>query len=137
MFTLLAVAATRWTRDGILEVEQDLVDLMSFLTPTWVRILSGVLQLVVALVLALTFVLPLVTRRWRLFGYTQLASALGGVVMLLLDAGPGIGTLGSLVESSGAVSAGFPSPAALAAMVAHLRGGRPVRLAVAGDAPAP
>jgi len=118
VFTLLAVAATRWTRDGILAVEQDLVDLMSFLTPTWVRILSGVLQLVVALVLALTFVLPLVTRRWRLFGYTQLASAVGGVVMLLLAAGSGVGTLDSLVESSGALSAGFPSPTALAAMVA-------------------
>jgi uncharacterized protein (TIRG00374 family) len=79
--TLLLLVLATWSRDAVLALENDLIKRSSFLTPTVERILAGALTLVVLVSLAAAWATPLVTRRYRLFGYLLAGNVL---VSLLL-----------------------------------------------------
>lgn len=70
----LTLAVTRWGERTILGFEQDLVALVSLLTPTAERILAGLLSVVVLLATLGIWIVPIATRRYRLFGYIVLTN---------------------------------------------------------------
>src|SRR4051812_32824397 len=74
--TLLLLVLATWSRDAVLALENDLIKRSSFLTPTVERILAGALTLVVLVSLAAAWATPLVTRRYRLFGYLLVGNIL-------------------------------------------------------------
>lgn len=89
--SLITLVLTIWVEDSILGFEDDVVALFGFLTPSVERVLDGVLSwggLVIGLA---TLVVPLVRRRYRLFGYVLLASTLSSLltsaVLWLVDRG--------------------------------------------------
>ena len=117
--TLLVFAVTRWGRDAITGVEQDLLALAGFLTPTWERVLSGVLQLAVILALATIWTLPLLARRFRLASYVVLTSVLAGALATLLDAAANLDghplIRNELAQRAG-IDSVFPHPWVVAAL---------------------
>lgn len=78
--TLAALAITRWGEDTILGFEQDLLDVASVLSSSAERVLAGLLSLAVLLALLGTWIVPIATRRYRLFGYVLLANAATGAL---------------------------------------------------------
>lgn len=72
--TLLLLVLARWAPDAVLGLESDVVALFRFIGPTVELILLGVLVLVTLAALAFVWVTPLVTRRYRLFGYVVVAN---------------------------------------------------------------
>ncbi|WP_040492299.1 lysylphosphatidylglycerol synthase transmembrane domain-containing protein [Ilumatobacter nonamiensis] len=79
--SLLLIAATIWLEEAVVGVEEDIVALFGFLSPAIERVLNGSVEIVAALAAVLVFVVPLVTRRYRLFGYIFAANALAFVSM--------------------------------------------------------
>jgi hypothetical protein len=79
--TLLLVVLAKWSRDAVLPLENDLIQRLSFFTPAVERILAGALTLVVLVSVTAAWAVPLVTRRYRLFGYLLVGDVL---VSLLL-----------------------------------------------------
>jgi undecaprenyl-diphosphatase len=72
--TLVLLAVTRVGEGAVLGFEEDLVEVASFLSPAAERLLAGTLGLVVLLSVAGTWIVPVLTRRYRLFGYVALAN---------------------------------------------------------------
>jgi undecaprenyl-diphosphatase len=77
--TLLALAI--WVEDSIIGFERDVIELFGFVTPAIERILHGSIELIIAITSLTVYVVPLATKRYRLFGYIIAASALSGVLM--------------------------------------------------------
>jgi uncharacterized membrane protein YbhN (UPF0104 family) len=95
LVTLLVVVLAAWSRDGVLSLEDDLVQLLPSRTSTVERILVGALTLLMLASLTVTWSVPLVLRRYRLFGYLAVAgvlaaSAVRGVDSLLDGGTPGL-----------------------------------------------
>ena len=65
---LLLVVLGLWSRDAVLSLDVDLVQRLSFITPTVGRIVAGVLTLLVLASVAAACVTPFVLRRYRLLG---------------------------------------------------------------------
>jgi len=84
--TLAVLVPTLLARNAILGFEQDLVRLVSFLSDPAERILVGILQVGVGLTLLAVWITPLVTRRYRLFGYIAAANVVAGLLATGLDA---------------------------------------------------
>ena len=77
--TLLALAI--WVDDSITGLEGDIIELFGFVTPAVVPVLHGAVELLVVVATLIVYVVPLVTKRYRLFGYIVTASWLAGVLM--------------------------------------------------------
>jgi len=84
--TLVLLGITLWVEDSILGFEEDIVALFGFLSPTIERVLLGSLEVVIVVVTLALLVIPLVTKRYRLFGYLFAASIVASVLMALVDA---------------------------------------------------
>ena len=48
--TLFLMALTRWAQDSITGLEEDLIELLGFVSPTIERVIKGTLEVIVALV---------------------------------------------------------------------------------------
>jgi undecaprenyl-diphosphatase len=83
--TLVLLALTLWVEDSILGFEEDIIALFGFLGSTAERVLLGALEVVVIVVTLALLVIPLLTKRYRLFGYLFAASTLAAVLMALVD----------------------------------------------------
>jgi uncharacterized protein (TIRG00374 family) len=83
--TLVVLALTLWVEDSILGFEEDLIALFGFLNSTVERILLGSLDVLIVVVTVTLLVIPLATKRYRLFGYLFAASTLAAVLMALVD----------------------------------------------------
>ncbi|RLE25124.1 MAG: hypothetical protein DRJ50_03520 [Actinobacteria bacterium] len=79
--SLVLAGLTIWVEDAVVGVEEDLVELFGFLTPSMERVLKGALITLGVVVTLSIYVIPLVTRRYRLFGYILFASVLASVLM--------------------------------------------------------
>jgi undecaprenyl-diphosphatase len=77
--TLLALAA--WVEDSIIGLERDLIELFGFVTPAIERVLHGTVEVIIVVATLLVWLVPLVTKRYRLFGYIVSASLLASVLM--------------------------------------------------------
>lgn len=83
---VLLLGLTLGVEDSILGFEEDLVLLFDFLTPSAARVLSGVVLVVHAVIGLGLYAVPLITKRYRLFGYLVLAGSLTFFVMTALQA---------------------------------------------------
>ena len=81
--TLVFIAITRWAQDSIVGFEEDLIELLGFVSPTIERVIKGVAEIVGVVVVLGVFLIPLITKRYRLFGYILLASAMASILMAL------------------------------------------------------
>jgi undecaprenyl-diphosphatase len=79
--TLLLLALARWGEDTLVGVERDLLDLFDFLAPAWERALSGLAQLVVAVIAIAVYIPAFVTHRFRLLGYILLGNIVTGLAV--------------------------------------------------------
>jgi undecaprenyl-diphosphatase len=121
LLTGAAFALTWWGRNGVSAFRDDLARLWSFLTPAWERLLAGVLQITVVLALALALLLPLVTRRFRMFGYVILGELVAGLVMLGLLSATGSGDQAEILKeiaNRGESLRSLPNPGTVAALTA-------------------
>ena len=84
--TLVVLGITLWVEDSILGFEEDIVALFGFLSPTVERVLLGSLEVLIVVVTLALLVIPLATKRYRLFGYLFAASIIASVLMSLVDA---------------------------------------------------
>jgi len=78
---VLILVLTKWGQDGVLGLEEDLIQMVSFLTPSIERILAGALALISIVVGVLTLALPFATRRYRLFGYMFAANFVASILI--------------------------------------------------------
>jgi undecaprenyl-diphosphatase len=83
--TLFLMALTRWAQDSITGLEEDLIELLGFVSPTIERVIKGALEVIVALVGVGMLLIPLINRRYRLFGYLFAAQTLALVLMGLVQ----------------------------------------------------
>ena len=79
--TVVLVVLAAWAEDAILGFEEDAIALLTFLTPTAERVLAGLMAIAVAVVGVGYLVVPLVTRRYRLFGYVVAAGVVSAWTM--------------------------------------------------------
>lgn len=77
--TLVLLAVTLWAEDAVLGFERDLIALLAFLSSSVERVVHGVLVVAMLLVQVVALVVPLVLRRYRLFGYLFGAIVLSGI----------------------------------------------------------
>jgi uncharacterized membrane protein YbhN (UPF0104 family)/tRNA A-37 threonylcarbamoyl transferase component Bud32 len=108
--SLVAVGAAIWIEDSILGLEEDLIRLVDFVSPTIERILSGTVEWIVALVGLAILIVPPIRRRFRLWGYLVAALVLANAVMQLVDAAIGARDTPVLVNEL-ARRAGLKTPA--------------------------
>ena len=78
---LLVVALTIGVEDAVRGFESDLIRLFDFVTPTIERVLHGVLEWSGLCIAAAILVWTLLTKQYRLLGYTAVAYLVGGVAM--------------------------------------------------------
>ena len=83
---LVLMALTRWAQDSITGFEEDLIDLLGFVSPTIERVIKGALEVAVGLVGIFVLLVPLISRRYRLFGYLFLAQFAATLLMLGAEA---------------------------------------------------
>ncbi len=83
--TLVFLGLTLWVEDSILGFEEDVIALFGFLSSTVERVLLGALEVVVIVVTLSLLVIPLLTKRYRLFGYLFAASTIASALMALVD----------------------------------------------------
>ena len=76
---LLLVVLAKWSRDAVQSLEDELIQRLSFVPPEVERILAGALSLAVLVAVTAAWAVPLLIRRYRLFGYL-----LVGVVLVSL-----------------------------------------------------
>jgi undecaprenyl-diphosphatase len=110
-----------WGRNGVNAFRDDLSRLWSFLSQDWERLLAGVLQITVVLALALALLLPLVTRRFRMFGYVILGEIVAGLVMVGLLSATGNGDQAVILKEiagQGHALRSLPNPGTIAALTA-------------------
>jgi len=67
--------------DAVVGVEQDIVELFGFLSSTVERVLLGGLAIINVFVIVVVYLIPLRTKRYRLFGYIVATSFLALLVM--------------------------------------------------------
>ena len=111
----------RWARDVVIDLEGDLVRLFDFLTPPAERIVSGLLQIGVAFVVVAYLVVPIVTRRYRLFGYLVVANIVAAGLALVVSWWVDRQRPAALTEQiadRGGVGYDFPTVWAMAGLVA-------------------
>jgi undecaprenyl-diphosphatase len=103
--TLLLVLLAKWSSDAVLSLESDLIQRSSVFTPAVERILAGALTVALLVSVTAAWTVPLVTRRFRLFGYLLVGDVL--VVLLLrgvewfLDRGAPDSLMREVVQRSG------------------------------------
>ncbi len=78
---LVFVAITRWAQDSIVGFEQDLIELLGFVSPTMERVIKGAAEIAGVVVVLGVYLIPLITKRYRLFGYIAMASILASILM--------------------------------------------------------
>ncbi|MDY7106970.1 MAG: flippase-like domain-containing protein [Actinomycetota bacterium] len=83
---LVLLGLTLAVEDAILAFEEDVVEIFDFVPPAIVRVLHGSIEVVAGLVALAIYAVPLITRRYRLFGYIVLASIIAVASMTALDA---------------------------------------------------
>ncbi len=83
--TLVTMALTRWAQDSVVGFEEDLIALLGFVSSTIERVLNGVIQFLGGIVLISLYLLPLITKRYRLFGYIFLSSFVASLLMTLVQ----------------------------------------------------
>lgn len=83
--TLLLVGLTKWATDSIIGLERDLIELLGFVSPTIERVLEGVIEVVGLIVLLGLLAIPLITKRYRLFGYIFGASIFASLAMTAVE----------------------------------------------------
>jgi uncharacterized protein (TIRG00374 family) len=83
--TLLLLAWTKWATDSIIGLEQDLIQLLGFVSPTIERVLEGAVEIIGAVVSLGLLAIPLITKRYRLFGYIFGASVLASLSMTAIE----------------------------------------------------
>jgi undecaprenyl-diphosphatase len=81
VISLVLVGLTIWLEDAVIGLEEDIIALFGFLSPSIERVLHGGVEVVSALVLACVYLVPLFTKRYRLFGYIALASFTSSIAM--------------------------------------------------------
>lgn len=120
--TLFLMALTRWVQDSITGLEEDLIELLGFVSPTIERVIKGALEIIVALVAVGMLVIPLINRRYRLFGYLfaaqLLASVLMGLVQRLVDRDPSEQVVNELAARAGIETATTSGAVGLASTAA-------------------
>ncbi|MDX2379710.1 MAG: flippase-like domain-containing protein [Acidimicrobiia bacterium] len=79
--TLTLLALATWVEDSIVGLERDLIELFGFVTPAIERVLHGTVEVIVVVATLLVWLVPLVTKRYRLFGYIISASLVASVLM--------------------------------------------------------
>jgi len=79
--TLLLLGLTKWATDSIIGLERDLIELLGFVSSTIERVMEGVIEIVGVVVLLGLLAIPLITKRYRLFGYIFGASILASLSM--------------------------------------------------------
>lgn len=79
--TLVLMALTRWAQDSITGLEEDLIELLGFVSPTIERVIKGGLEVLVGVVAITILITPLILRRYRLFGYVFAANLLASLAM--------------------------------------------------------
>ncbi|PRY39356.1 undecaprenyl-diphosphatase [Geodermatophilus tzadiensis] len=80
VLALLLVLLARWARDAATALDEDLVQRLSFLTPTVGRILAGAGTLLVLASVVAAWVTPLATRHPRLLGHLLIGGVLAGAL---------------------------------------------------------
>ena len=83
--TLVTAALTRWAQDSVVGFEEDLIALLGFVSSTIERVLNGFIQFLGGIVLISLYLLPLITKRYRLFGYIFLSSLVASLLMTLVQ----------------------------------------------------
>ena len=83
LMTFIVIAFAVWGQDSVIGFEQDLVQLLTFVTPSVVRVIHGSIEWVGLIVGLAILVVPLVTKRYRLFGYLVACNALAALLMSL------------------------------------------------------
>lgn len=102
--SVVAAVLTRWLPDGMDGFEENLTSLLE-VPWSWIRVVADVVLVATVLVAGLAvLVVPLVTRRFRLFGYVLAANVASGVVVGALVGWLG---LGGDVSSSGSSADGL------------------------------
>jgi glycosyltransferase 2 family protein len=118
---LLITLLTRFGSEGIVGFEDDLVELFAVLSPGIARVVSGAMQIFVALVGLVAFGIPIATRRWRVLGYLLLSQLIAGLAMLglqqWLERSEAI-VLNEVAVRAGIASDVFPDAHGLAQMAA-------------------
>jgi undecaprenyl-diphosphatase len=78
--TLLMLGAAKWADDAVVGLETDFVELFSFLSRDAERLLAGLAQLGVLLIVLVVFLPLLLLRRWRLVGYLVVGLVAAGLL---------------------------------------------------------
>ncbi len=110
VIALTVIAVTIWVEDAIVGVEEDLIALFGFLSSSAERVLHGALEIFVILIAVVVYLLPIINRRLRLFGYLVASSTLAFVAMhgaqWLIDRETTITALNELARRSGLTDTG-------------------------------
>lgn len=124
VLTLVFIAVTIWLEDAVIGVEEDIVELFGFLSPSIERVLHGGIEIVAALIGVVVYLVPIVTRRYRLFGYIALASISSFAVMSLaqwlVDRETAPGVINELALRAGITDGGTASGAVGLAQMAAM-----------------
>lgn len=83
--TLASVATMALVSDAVLGFERDLIELFSFLSPAFERILAGALQILVAAVSLGLWLVPITQRRWRMLIHLLVGIVVCGALMELVE----------------------------------------------------
>jgi len=115
VLTLVFIGITIWLEDAVIGVEEDIVELFGFLSSSIERVLHGGIEIVAALIGVVVYLVPIVTRRYRLFGYIALASMSAFAVMSLaqwlVDRETAPGVINELALRAGITDGGTASGA--------------------------
>jgi len=119
--TLGLGALAKWSEHSVLGFERDVVVLFDFLNAPVARVVSGAMQVFVGVLIVAYFVVPIVTRRYRLFGYLIVANIVaGGLASLFVwsvDRTKPAVLVNAIARRAG-LSAHFPTEWAMAVLVA-------------------
>ena len=78
--TVAMLVAVRWADDAVVGLETDLLELFSFVSPGAERVIAGLAQLGVLLIVLVVFVPLLLLRRWRLLAYLVVGIVAAGLL---------------------------------------------------------
>lgn len=113
------VVVTKVMPDAVGGVQADFVDLLAVRSADLVRALEGLLVLTTVGLLLVTLLLPLLTRRLRIFGYVILANVLCAVVMGAVDAWLDIdGAVSAVAAAAGVEDLSLPDATGIAQTLA-------------------
>lgn len=106
---------------AVSDLQTDVVGLLAVSSPDAVRLLEGLLSLIGTLLAILTLVLPLVTRRFRTFGYVLVSLVSCTLVMAAVDGWIGIDGSTNAIAVGGGISTDLlPDAASIAATAAAI-----------------